>query len=180
MVYPPPKQSVKHFDFYAFLMNNYAMKNHKKSPSPISMMDAMKAILANGNVTTQENIRLSLAKQGIAANQPKISRWLRKLGAVKMMSHQREAVYSLPLEPLLPPRYSPLEELVLDIVANESMIVIRTNPGSASLIARSLDHHCQELQILGTLAGDDTLFVVPKSIKDIKKLIIHIKKFLLK
>jgi len=159
------------------------MKTSKKNPTPlsksnISVVDAVKNLLANGNITTQENIRLSLSKQGIVVNQSKISRLLRKLGAVKMFNHQKEAVYSLPLEPLPPPQYSPLGQLVLNIMANETMIVIRTNPGSASLIARLLDHHYQELQILGTLAGDDTLFVVPKSIKTLKKLTVSIKKLL--
>lgn len=144
--------------------------------SNLSLVEAVKKLLANGHATTQENIRQSLAEQGIVVNQSKISRLLRKLGAVKMFN-QQEAVYSLPLEPLLP-SHSPLGQLVLDIVANETMLVIRTNPGSASLVARLLDHHYQALQILGTLAGDDTLFVVPKSIKLLKKVSADIRKLL--
>jgi transcriptional regulator of arginine metabolism len=151
-------------------------KNH--SLKNISVVDAVKNLLVSGSATTQEDICLSLAKRGILVNQSKISRLLRKLGAVKMLNHQQEAIYSLPLEPLLPPQHSQLGQLVLDITANETMIVIRTDPGSASLIARLLDHHYQELQILGTLAGDDTLFVVPKSIKTLKKLMVSIKKVL--
>lgn len=157
------------------------MKTQKKtgthsSKSNTSIMDAIKNLLANGNVTTQENIRISLAKQNIVINQSKISRLLRKIGVVKMFNNQKEAIYALPLEPLPPPQHSPLGQLMLDIVANETMIVIRTNPGSASLIARLLDHHYQALKILGTLAGDDTLFVVPKSIKNLKKLTMAIEK----
>jgi transcriptional regulator of arginine metabolism len=47
------------------------------------------------------------------------------------------------------------------------MIVVHTSPGSASLIARFLDYRHKETEILGTVAGDDTIFIVPKSIKRI-------------
>jgi len=157
------------------------MKSVKKvstAKTNAAIIEAVKHLLANGTATTQENICLSLSKQGFSVNQSKISRLLRKLGAAKMLNPQKEAVYSLPVEPLPPPQYSPLGQLVLNIAANETLIVIRTNPGSASLIASLLDHQYQELQILGTLAGDDTLFVVPKSIKHIKKLLENIKDLL--
>jgi len=141
----------------------------KTTPPTTSILDAIRHLLADGNITTQENIRLSLSHQGIIVNQPKISRLLRKLGAVKIFNSQKETAYSLPSEPLAPPQHSQLRQLVLDIVANETMLVIHTNPGSASLIAGLLDQHHHTLQILGTLAGDDTLFVVPKSIRSIQE-----------
>jgi transcriptional regulator of arginine metabolism len=151
----------------------------KKSNLNLSILEAIKKLLANGHNTTQEAIRLSLAKQGIAVNQSKISRLLRKLGAVKKIDQQKKAFYSLPLEPPPPLQNSSLGQLVLDTTANETLIVVRTNPGSASLIARLLDHHYAGREILGTLAGDDTVFVVPKSIKDIKNLTAQIKQLLM-
>jgi transcriptional regulator of arginine metabolism len=143
--------------------------------SNISFVNAVKNLLANGKASTQEDIRLSLAKQGILVNQSKISRLLRKLGVIKIFNAEKKTVYSLPLDPLPPPQNSSLGQLILEILTNETMIVIRTNPGSASLIARLLDHHDKSLKILGTLAGDDTLFVVPHSIKTIQKLATQIK-----
>jgi transcriptional regulator of arginine metabolism len=48
-------------------------------------------------------------------------------------------------------------------------IVIHTTPGSASLVARHLDR-ARPAGILGTIAGDDTLLVIPRSVKSTKKL----------
>jgi transcriptional regulator of arginine metabolism len=132
-----------------------------------TLAEAVKNLLSNGGAGTQDQLIQTLADQGVHTTQPTLSRLLRKLGAVKMINAQGEAVYSLAREPLPPPTHAPLSQLVIEITANESMIVIHTNPGSASLIARVLDHHAPALQILGTLAGDDTLFVVPKSTRHI-------------
>jgi transcriptional regulator of arginine metabolism len=50
--------------------------------------------------------------------------------------------------------------LVADLAANASLVVIRTRPGSAPAVARAID--LAELpEVLGTLAGDDTIFVAP-------------------
>lgn len=144
-----------------------------------SLIDAIKALLQAGAVSTQEDIKQALAKQGIVVNQSKISRLLRKINAVKMVNDQGDAVYSLTREPLPPSTNSRLARLILDISANEVMIVIRTNPGSASVIAHLLDHQYQELQVLGTVAGDDTLFVVPKSTQQIPQVLAAIKKLLM-
>ena len=56
--------------------------------------------------------------------------------------------------------------------------MIFTAPGSASMIARALDYNQETTEILGTIAGDDTIFVAPKSIKNISKLFKEIKSLL--
>lgn len=71
---------------------------------------------------------------------------------------------------------SSLSELVQDIVCNEYLIVIHTNPGSASLIARSLDHYGSD-KILGTIAGDDTIFVTLPSHHSTKKMVEELKSY---
>ena len=48
------------------------------------------------------------------------------------------------------------------------MIVVHTSPGSASLVARHLDAQLNDL-IIGTIAGDDAIFVAPANIKTIDK-----------
>ncbi len=69
--------------------------------------------------------------------------------------------------------------MIMDISANETLVVIRTTPGSASLIARTVDFHRERLKILGTVAGDDTLFIAPKSTREIRKIQNDIRSFLL-
>ena len=70
-------------------------------------------------------------------------------------------VYCLPSELSVPATSSPLKNLVLDIDHNDFVIVIKTSPGAAQLIARLLDSIGKPEGILGTIAGDDTIFVTP-------------------
>lgn len=136
-----------------------------KTKHPFSLLiSALKALLSTGKIGTQEEIKIALVQQGFSVNQSKISRLLRKIGAIKITNDEGHIVYALPREPALPSTQSSLAQLIIDIVANETLIIIHTNPGSAPLIGGLLDHQTQELEILGTVAGDDTLFVVPKSI----------------
>ena len=51
---------------------------------------------------------------------------------------------------------------MIDVQANEANIIVTTSPGAAQLIARVLDYHKNQLNILGTIAGDDTIFIAPK------------------
>ena len=64
---------------------------------------------------------------------------LSKFGAVRTRNARQEMVYCLPPELGVPTTKSPLRQLVLDIEHNDVMIIIRTSPGAAQLIARLLD-----------------------------------------
>lgn len=145
-----------------------------------SLIESFRELLSQGNARTQEDLKVSLQKQGFEINQSKISRLLRKIGAIKTVGSEGQIVYQIPLEPEPPITGSTIENLVLDITHNEIMIVIRTSPGSASLIARVLDHNTEKLNTLGTVAGDDTIFIIPKSIKTLEKTFKAIKSLLFK
>ena len=127
----------------------------------------LKALLLQDENGTQETLCAALEARGHRMNQSKVSRLLRKVGAIKSKNAEGEMVYGLPHDAEAPPVSSVLSELVLDVVANESMIVIRTSPGAASLLARVIDH--KKCDVLGTIAGDDTVFVVPVSVKTIEQ-----------
>ncbi len=143
------------------------------------MLEDLKKLLIEGSASTQEDIKQYLTKLGFEVNQAKISRLLRKLGAIKISNEQGQVVYCLPKEPAPPPARSLVTNLVIDITCNESLIVIHTSPGSASLFGRLIDHNLLKLGVLGTVAGDDTIIVVPKSIKQIQKTFSDIKKLLI-
>lgn len=143
-----------------------------------NLIEALRQLLMEREATTQEEICLSLEREGYPINQSKVSRLLRKIGATKITNTQNQTVYSLPREPPPPSALTPLKDLVLDISFNETMIVISTSPGSASMVARVLDYYQLTSEILGTLAGDDTVFVAPKSIKNIPQLVKNIKALL--
>jgi transcriptional regulator of arginine metabolism len=54
------------------------------------------------------------------------------------------------------------QELILSVDASGNLAVVRTPPGGAQLLASSLDHSGIK-EIIGTIAGDDTVLVVSKS-----------------
>jgi transcriptional regulator of arginine metabolism len=144
-----------------------------------SLVEALKELLFSREAQTQDDLSDSLIKKGFDVNQSKISRLLRKLGAIKVENTKGQTVYSLPREPSPPTLKTELRELILDVTANEALVVIFTSPGSASMVARMLDYAQIETDILGTVAGDDTIFVAPKSIKETKALKDEIKDLLL-
>lgn len=141
-----------------------------------ALINDLKKLLLTGTVTTQEEICDALQQQGYQVNQSTISRLLRKIGAAKSKNEQGNIVYRLPLEPAPPTVGSELSSLIIDIVANETTLIVYTSPGSAQLIARILDYHKQRVKILATIAGDDTILIVPTSINSIKESLQLIKK----
>jgi transcriptional regulator of arginine metabolism len=108
-----------------------------------------------------------LEKSGYKVTQSTISRDLRRLGAVRVISANRQAIYRLSSDEGSPIKTTSFSNLVLDIKANGTLVVIHTSPGSASLVARHLDH-IRPGGILGTLAGDDTIFVALSANRDSK------------
>lgn len=121
-----------------------------------------KALLKEEKFSSQGEIVQALQEQGFDnVNQSKISRMLTKSGAVRTRNAKMEMVYCLPAEPGVPATTSPLKNLVLDIDYNDAVVVIHTSPGAAQLIARLLDSLGKAEGILGTIAGDDTIFTTP-------------------
>ena len=76
-------------------------------------------------------------------------------------------LFVLPAEFGMPTARSPLKQLVLEIMHNDVMVIIRTSPGAAQLIARLLDSVGKAEGVLGTIAGDDTIFIAPSNVSDI-------------
>ncbi|MGL5045782.1 MAG: transcriptional regulator ArgR [Plesiomonas sp.] len=123
---------------------------------------AFKALLKEEKFSSQGEIVQALLDQGFRnINQSKISRMLTKFGAVRTRNAKMEMVYCLPAELGVPTTSSPLKNLVLDVDYNNALIVIHTSPGAAQLIARMLDSLGKAEGILGTIAGDDTIFITP-------------------
>lgn len=142
------------------------------------LMDDLRALLLEGKVTKQEDICEVLLKKGHQVNQSKISRLIRKLDAIKSKNELGQIVYRLAHEPAPPTISSQLSNLMIDAVANENTILVKTAPGAAQLIARILDYNKEKLKLMGTIAGDDTIFVAPLSIKNIQESLTAIKQLL--
>lgn len=129
---------------------------------PDSLSEAFKSLLREEKFSSQSEIVSALQQMGFEhINQSKVSRMLTKFGAVRTRNPKMEMVYQLPAELSVPATTSPLKNLVLDIDHNDMLIVVKTSPGAAQLIARLLDSIGKSEGILGTIAGDDTIFITP-------------------
>lgn len=127
-----------------------------------NLIKIFKNLIKQEKFSTQTEIVRALQEEGFNnINQSKVSRMLTKFGAVRIRNTKMEMVYCFPLELGVPNTTSPLKNLVLDIDYNDILIIIHTSPGAAQLIARLLDSLGKSEGILGTIAGDDTIFVVP-------------------
>jgi transcriptional regulator of arginine metabolism len=154
------------------------MKTTNKKPSRQNLVDDLKQLLLEGNATTQEDMCFALQGKGHQVNQSKISRLIHKLNAIKSKNEQGQIVYRLEREPAPPTTSSQLSNLIINIVANESLIIVKTSPGAAQLVARMIDYHKDKMQIIGTIAGDDSIFIAPASVHHIEDLVRKIKSLL--
>lgn len=133
-----------------------------------STTQLLREILLEGKARTQSEIQQELERHGIASSQPKISRLLHQIGAVKLVDNQGKTQYRLPHEAGLiheltsPQEKTLIRQWILSVCTNETLIIIHTTPGAAGMVARIIDQHRVDLDILGTIAGDDTIFVAPK------------------
>ena len=115
-------------------------------------------------VTSQGQLVELLAGEGVVATQATVSRDLEDLGAVKVRMAGGETVYAIPELPK--ERIAPEDHLrrvlgdwVVDVAHSANLVVLRTPPGSAHVVASALDRAGLD-EIVGTVAGDDTLLVV--------------------
>jgi transcriptional regulator of arginine metabolism len=124
-------------------------------------------ILGEQPVSSQAQLVQLLVAEGIVATQATVSRDLEELGAVKVRIPGGTMAYAIPdftrgersasddhLRRLM-------GEFVLEVAHSANLVVLRTPPGSAHVVASALDR-AGLADILGTVAGDDTLLVVVK------------------
>ncbi|MGZ3744039.1 MAG: arginine repressor [Pseudobdellovibrionaceae bacterium] len=138
----------------------------------------LRQLIREGTASTQEDLSKALRLKRFNVTQSTISRDLRRIGAIKTTTPEGQTIYKLPETPqaLMPSSgRNSLGGHLIDIQSNENLIILHTSPGSASLVARHLDNMRSTLGILGTVAGDDTIFIAPASVKKISSLIRKIK-----
>lgn len=126
----------------------------------------VRELLLGRDVRSQAQLVTLLADRGVAVTQATLSRDLDELGAVKSRSGTGLA-YALPEDSGADPsanlaRLRRLcEELLLTAQACANLVVLRTPPGAAQFLASAIDAAAPP-QVLGTIAGDDTVLVIAR------------------
>ena len=122
----------------------------------LARRDAVREILSRGSAASQEELQRALADRGIHAAQPTISRDLVALGATRLPA-PGGARYAIPGGDAALP-IDPVRGLAESVASNGTLVVVRTKAGAASTVARAIDD-ARLGEVLGTIAGDDTIFV---------------------
>lgn len=133
-----------------------------KGGDKVARQEAIRRIIRTTAVSTQEELGELLGKEGFDVTQATLSRDLAQLGAMRVSLPGGGTVYGLEASP--PPaneaRLQELGEMVLDVTDNDLLVVIKTLPAAASAVAAAIDA-ARLPENLGTLAGDDTIFIAP-------------------
>ncbi len=121
-------------------------------------------LLEDQAVSTQEQLVDLLAADGVVATQATVSRDLEDLGAVKVRVPGGDTVYAVPALPkdaVAPEDHlrRVCSEWVVEVSHSHNLVVLRTPPGSAHVVAAAMDR-AGLADVLGTVAGDDTLLLV--------------------
>ncbi|HET7754106.1 MAG TPA: arginine repressor [Anaeromyxobacteraceae bacterium] len=121
--------------------------------------DAIARIVRSRRVATQDELLRLVRAEGFDVTQATLSRDLARLGARRVSSPEGGTAYELgPADPR--ESLSALRGLVSAVSSNGALVVVRTQPGLAPAVARAIDL-AQLPDVLGTLAGDDTIFIAP-------------------
>ncbi len=107
---------------------------------------------------TQAELGQKLARRGIRVTQATISRDIEELGLVKTRDGYRRADSSPPASAPLPPLPVVLKEFLRQVRQASNLVILKTHPGNAHSVAVALDAE-QWPGVVGTVAGDDTIFV---------------------
>lgn len=143
-------------------------------------------ILNRQPVRSQSQLAKLLADDGLTVTQATLSRDLDELGAVKIRNTGGELIYAVPSEggdrtPRAPLGESASEgrmarlagELLISAEASANLVVLRTPPGAAQFLASAIDQ-AEVHDIIGTIAGDDTLLLISREPQGGRALAAHL------
>ena len=131
-------------------------------------LEALRLIISSQQLGSQDELLSALQKEGFKLTQATLSRDLKQLKVAKAASMSGNYVYVLPNETMYKRVSTPnsIREMIkvpgfVSINFSGNIGIIKTRPGYASSIAWNIDNS-DIPEILGTIAGDDTIFVVIK------------------
>ena len=119
---------------------------------------AIQKLIRAKTLHTQAEVAAELARQGIETTQVTLSRDLRELAVVKTPEGYRERDAVARAAPSLDDLARVMHEFLRETRIAQNIVVLKTNPGGANAVALALDSAGLP-EIVGTVAGDDTIFV---------------------
>jgi transcriptional regulator of arginine metabolism len=135
---------------------------HMQVQTRIERQRKILTVIEKSAIDTQAALQTALLKMGIPVNQATLSRDMRELGLVKV---EDEGAYryvsrqTLPKSTPKPAALATISRFIQNITHSGNMIVVKTDSGAASYVAEAIDN-LQLPQLLGSVAGDNTVFFV--------------------
>ena len=128
----------------------------------------VKEIVENNVIETQEDLAEALRRQGIDVTQATVSRDIKELMLIKVPVGDGGYRYAFPQEQnvlITPARMErTFQDSLVAINHSQNIIVLKTMPGTAQAVAFTIDY-VKWPEIIGTVAGDDTILVIVKPIE---------------
>jgi transcriptional regulator of arginine metabolism len=132
---------------------------------------AIVELVSKKKIPSQAALAEELAKLGFEVTQATLSRDIAELSLVKIKGgYARPQDASAGALPMVPDPVGTLKRLVVKIDSAFNQVVVRTVPGGASAVALALDDRSYE-DVLGTIAGDDTILIVTRSVETAARLV---------
>jgi transcriptional regulator of arginine metabolism len=150
--------------------------NKKAVISPRARKSAILNVLQEQVIDSQEALVFALKRMGITVTQATASRDLLEIGAHRGKDEDGVMRYLAPTQAPAPPT-SQSNKLLISAVASGNLLVLRTPPGGAQLLAGSLDH-ARLTTLIGTIAGDDTVLAIASTAQGGARLKEEIEEFL--
>ncbi len=129
----------------------------------------IKEILRDHIIYNQEELVKILSEEGIEVTQATLSRDFQDLGVVRTAAAEGSR-YALNVEEAGNQIRKLISFEILSVEHNEMLIIVRTLAGRAQGVAHYIDKLNSKM-ILGTIAGDDTIMIVPASVKNISEIV---------
>jgi transcriptional regulator of arginine metabolism len=123
----------------------------------------IKEIISAQNIASQEELVYELRMQNFDATQATLSRDLNEMGIVRIPT-ENGFKYSFAKHELNKSLLPVVAMEILSLTANENVIVVKTLTGRAQGVAVFFDE-LEDSHIIGTIAGDDTIIIIPDSVK---------------
>ncbi len=141
---------------------------------------AILEIIRQQDVNTQEELAEALKKMNFNVTQATVSRDIKELRLLKTLSSDGVYRYTMVenVEHTLDERFRRIfSESVLTVSSAYNQIVIRTLSGSANVAAEMLDSLGWS-EVIGTLAGDNTVLLIVRSVEDVEGILVKINEML--
>lgn len=137
----------------------------------------IREIVEKQNVQTQEELAEALRAQGMLVTQATVSRDIKEMHLLKVLAEDgsyRYATMDRESQTTSDRLIRMLTDCVIDIASSNNLIVIHTLSGSAHIAAEAIDS-LKWAEVLGTIAGDNTILVIARSNDEVDAIVRRVK-----